>query len=106
MLPRAGLSDDAHSVAVDVIRRARMLTALPVDYFDVLVAPIIDKVSQHRPLSAAAWPGAAMVVAVRNSCLEDFHVLSWPLRAAADGLRQTMGEIQQEMDTHDKGPAA
>jgi len=83
LLTGAGLSDgDAHSVTVDVIRRARMLMALPVDYFDVLVTPFIEEVSQHRPLSAPAWLRAAVVVAVRNSRLEDFHALGGPLRAA------------------------
>ncbi|WP_405966029.1 hypothetical protein OG713_45860 (plasmid) [Streptomyces sp. NBC_00723] len=76
LLTGAGLSDgDTHSVAVDVIRRARMLTALPADYFDVLVTPFIEEVSQHRPLTAPAWLRAAVVVAVRNSRLEDFHAL-------------------------------
>ncbi|WP_326782455.1 recombinase family protein [Streptomyces longwoodensis] len=83
LLTGAGLSDgDAHSVTVDVIRRARMLTALPADYFDVLVTPFIEEVTQHRPLSAPAWLRAAVVVAVRNSRLEDFHALGGPLRAA------------------------
>ncbi|MFE2519412.1 hypothetical protein [Streptomyces mirabilis] len=83
LLTGAGLSDgDARGVAVDVIRRARMLAALPVDYFDVLVTPFIEEVSQHRPLSAPAWIRAAVVVAVRNSRLEDFHALGGPLRAA------------------------
>ncbi|MEV5989363.1 recombinase family protein [Streptomyces sp. NPDC052051] len=83
LLTGAGLSDgDAHSVTVDVMRRARMLTALPVDYFDVLVTPFIEEVSQHLPLSAPAWLRAAVVVAVRNSRLEDFHALGGPLRAA------------------------
>lgn len=83
LLTGAGLSDgDAHSVAVDVIRRARMLAALPVAYFDVLVTPFIEEVSQHRPLSTPAWLRAAVVVAVRNSRLEDFHALGGLLRAA------------------------
>lgn len=83
LLTGAGLSDgDAHSVTVDVIRRARMLTALPADYFDVLVTPFIEEVTQHQPLSAPAWLRAAVVVAVRNSRLEDFHALGGPLRAA------------------------
>ncbi|BET45080.1 recombinase family protein [Streptomyces ardesiacus] len=83
LLTGAGVSnDDARSVAVDVIRRARMLAALPIDYFDVLVTPFIEEVSQHRPLSAPAWLRAAVVVAVRNSHLEDFHALGGPLRAA------------------------
>jgi hypothetical protein len=83
LLTRAGVSDaDAHSVGVDVIRRARMLAALPVDYFDVLVTPFLEEVSQHRPLSAPAWLRAAVVVAVRNSRLEDFHALQGTLRAA------------------------
>lgn len=60
-------SDDARAVAVDVIRRARMVAELPVDYFDVLVTPFLEEVSQHRPLSAPAWLRVAVVVAVRNS---------------------------------------
>ncbi|MFI7296895.1 recombinase family protein [Streptomyces sp. NPDC050121] len=80
LLTGAGLSDgDVHSVTVDVIRRARMLNALPVDYFDVVVTPFIEEVSQHRPLSAPAWLWAAVVVAVRNSRLEEFHALGGPL---------------------------
>ncbi|MFF2601319.1 recombinase family protein [Streptomyces californicus] len=83
LLARAGLSEgDAQSVTVDVIRRARMLTVLPVDYFDVLVTPFIEEVSQHRPLPAPAWLRAAVVVAVRNSRLEDFHAVGGPVRAA------------------------
>ncbi|MFF4733554.1 hypothetical protein ACFY3M_51940 [Streptomyces mirabilis] len=83
LLTGKGMSGgDAHSVAVDVIRRARMLAALPTDYFDVLVTPFLEEVSQHRPLSAPSWLRAAVVVAVRNSRLEDFHALGGPLRAA------------------------
>ncbi|MED7826586.1 recombinase family protein [Streptomyces chiangmaiensis] len=83
LLTGAGLSDDdARGVAVDVIRRARMLAALPANDFDVLVTPFIEEVSQHRPLSAPAWLRASVVVAVRNSRLEDFHALGGPLRAA------------------------
>ncbi|GAA2875094.1 hypothetical protein GCM10010524_02830 [Streptomyces mexicanus] len=83
LLAHRGVSrDDARSVTVDVIRRARMLAALPVDYFDVLVTPFLEEVSQHRPLSAPAWLRAAVVVAVRNSRLEDFHALGGPLRQA------------------------
>ncbi|WP_410540131.1 hypothetical protein [Streptomyces sp. KL2] len=83
LLVGAGVSaSDAQAVAVDVIRRARMLAALPVAYFDVLITPFIEEVSQHRPLSAPAWLRASVVVAVRNSRLEDFHALGGPLRAA------------------------
>ncbi|MFD0501734.1 hypothetical protein ACFQ0G_00130 [Streptomyces chiangmaiensis] len=79
LLTGAGLSDDdARGVAVDVIRRARMLAALPANDFDVLVTPFIEEVSQHRPLSAPAWLRASVVVAVRNSRLEDFHALGGP----------------------------
>ncbi|MGC0407719.1 hypothetical protein RKD31_000962 [Streptomyces sp. SAI-163] len=46
LLTGAGVSsDDARGVAVDVIRRARMLAALPIDYFDVLVTPFIEEVA-------------------------------------------------------------
>ncbi|MFI1376094.1 recombinase family protein [Streptomyces longwoodensis] len=102
VLAGAGLSDgDVHSVTVDVIRRARMLNALPVDYFDVLVTPFIEEVSQHRPLSAPAWLRAAVVVAVRNSRLEEFHALGGPLgdaditaitQAATEPLAQLLEE--------------
>ena len=82
LLGRAGVSPaDAETIALDVIRRARMLAALPVTYFDVLITPFIEEVSQHRPLSAPAWLRAAVVVAVRNSRLEDFHALDGPLHA-------------------------
>ncbi|MFE9868371.1 hypothetical protein ACFYPZ_37815 [Streptomyces sp. NPDC005506] len=74
LLAQAGLSDaDADGVVVDVIRRARMLAALPGEYADVLATPFLEEVSQHRPLSAPAWLRAAVVVAIRNSRLEEFH---------------------------------
>ncbi|MEN8656335.1 hypothetical protein ABCR94_38800 [Streptomyces sp. 21So2-11] len=83
LLSRAGLSDaDADSVVVDVIRRARMLAALPGEYADVLATPFLEEVSQHRPVSAPAWLRAAVVVAVRNSTLEEFHALGGPIGAA------------------------
>jgi hypothetical protein len=83
LLTGAGVSaTDAQTVAVDVIHRARMLAALPVAYFDVLITPFLEEVSQHRPLSAPAWLRAAVVVAVRNSRVEDFHALDGPLGAA------------------------
>lgn len=80
--PRAGLSDvDADGIVRDVIRRARMLAALPGAYADVLATPFLEEVSQHRPVSAPAWLRAAVVVAVRNSGLEDFHAHGGPVRA-------------------------
>ncbi|MEW2314643.1 recombinase family protein [Streptomyces bauhiniae] len=83
VLTRAGVSaSDAQAVAADVLHRAQMLAALPVAYFDVLITPFIEEISQHRPVSAPAWLRAAVVVAVRNSRLEDFHALGGPLRAA------------------------
>ncbi|MFD4577928.1 hypothetical protein ACFWNK_36390 [Streptomyces sp. NPDC058417] len=83
LLSRAGLSDaDADGVVVDVIRRARMLAALPGEYADVLATPFLEEVSQHRPMSAPAWLRAAVVVTVRNSRLEEFHALGGPVRAA------------------------
>ncbi|MFE4632761.1 hypothetical protein ACFRJ1_05180 [Streptomyces sp. NPDC056773] len=83
LLARAGLTDSqAHSVVVDVIRRARMLAALPSDYADVLATPFLEEVSQHRPLSAPVWLRAAVVVAVRNSKMEDFHAHGGPIDAA------------------------
>jgi hypothetical protein len=83
LLTSAGVSaSDAQGITTDVLRRARMLAALPVAYFDVLITPFIEEVSQHRPVSAPAWLRAAVVVAVRNSRLEDFHALNGLLRAA------------------------
>ncbi|MFE7541073.1 hypothetical protein [Streptomyces platensis] len=83
LLARAGLTDDEErTVVVDVIRRARMLAALPSEYTDVLATPFLEEVSQHRPLSAPVWLRAAVVVTVRNSKLEDFHALGGPVRAA------------------------
>lgn len=82
LLTRSGLTgDEAHTVVVDVIRRARMLAALPSAYADVLATPFLEEVSQHRPLAAPVWLRAAVVIAVRNSKLEDFHALGGPVQA-------------------------
>ncbi|MFD9339431.1 hypothetical protein ACFWBF_34340 [Streptomyces sp. NPDC060028] len=101
LLARAGLTDsEAHSVVVDVIRRARMLAALPSEYADVLATPFLEEVSQHRPLSAPAWLRAAVVVAVRNSKLEDFHAHGGPIGAAgiADITEAATGPLRSLLE--------
>ncbi|MGA5564710.1 hypothetical protein ACPCUV_26565 [Streptomyces platensis] len=55
LVAQAGLTDDeARTVVVDVIRRARMLAALPSEYTDVLAIPFLEEVSQHRPSPVCA----------------------------------------------------
>ncbi|MFI8281376.1 hypothetical protein ACIGBH_42365 [Streptomyces sp. NPDC085929] len=102
LLARAGLTDsEAHSVVVDVIRRARMLAALPAEYADVLATPFLEEVSQHRPVTAPAWLRAAVVVAVRNSRLEDFYAMGGPLRTAdiaavTEAATQPLGTLLEQ----------
>ncbi|WP_327067571.1 hypothetical protein [Kitasatospora sp. NBC_01302] len=81
MLPRllvkAGASrEKADLVARDVAGRAQATVALPAEYFDVLITPFLEEVTQHRPINAPAWLRAAVVVVVRNSSLEELHALN------------------------------
>ncbi|MEV0498080.1 hypothetical protein AB0I84_10815 [Streptomyces spectabilis] len=102
LLTGAGVSaDDAQVVAAEVARRAQMLAALPAGYFDVLVTPFLEEVSEHRPRSAPAWLRAAVAVVVRNSHLENFHALGGPLddahiAAITEAAAGPLAELLQE----------
>ncbi|MCC3774731.1 hypothetical protein [Streptomyces sp. UNOB3_S3] len=55
LLTGAGVHEaGAAMVARDVADRARAIAALPTDYFDALVTPFVEEVTEHRPLSAPA----------------------------------------------------
>lgn len=102
LLAGAGVHEaGAAMVARDITDRARAVAALPADYFDVLVTPFMEEVTEHRPLSAPAWLRAAVVVVVRNSALEDFHALGGSLggRDIAKITEAATGPLRELLET-------
>ncbi|MDG4857347.1 hypothetical protein P8605_04110 [Streptomyces sp. T-3] len=73
-LKKCGLvTDEATRVADDVFHRGQAISALPPEYFDVLITPFLEEVTGNQPIGSPAWVRAAVAVAVRNSELETFH---------------------------------
>ena len=65
--------DLAHRIGVDVLRRAEALAALPQRQQEVLIAPFVEEVFDHKPLDAPLDLKAKVTLVVRNSLLEQVH---------------------------------
>ncbi|GAA0458322.1 hypothetical protein Aca07nite_64640 [Actinoplanes capillaceus] len=66
----AGLAD---GIAGDVMQRAEAFATLSDRAQDVLIAPFVEEVFDHRPLGAALDLKAKVTLIVRNSALEQAH---------------------------------
>ncbi|MFG1652481.1 hypothetical protein ACGFIE_21385 [Micromonospora sp. NPDC049275] len=65
--------DLAHRIGDDVLQRAEALAALPQREQDVLIAPFVEEVFDHKPLAAPLDLKAKVTLVVRNSLLEQAH---------------------------------
>src|SRR4051812_27999682 len=69
-----GVEDDlARRIGADVLQRAEALAALPEREQDVLIAPFVEEVFDHKPVGAALDLKAKVTLVVRNSLLEQAH---------------------------------
>jgi hypothetical protein len=69
----------ANAIGADVLARAEALASLSGSAQDVLTAPFVEEVFDHRPVDAGVSLLADVTVVVRNSMLEHAHN-SGPLR--------------------------
>ena len=65
--------DLARRIGADVLRRAEALAALPTRDQDVLIAPFVEEVFDHKPLGSPLDLKAKVTLVVRNSLLEQAH---------------------------------
>lgn len=63
----------AKQIGKDIIVRAEAFAALNDEAKDVLIAPFIEEVFDHRPDDSSLFLKGAVNVVVRNSMLEDVH---------------------------------
>jgi hypothetical protein len=62
--------DLARRIGDDVLHRAEALAALPTRDQDVLIAPFVEEVFDHKPLDSPLDLKAKVTLVVRNSLLE------------------------------------
>ncbi|MEU3457272.1 hypothetical protein ABZ671_27265 [Micromonospora sp. NPDC006766] len=65
--------DLARRIGDDVLQRAEALAALPKREQDVLIAPFVEEVFDHKPLESPLDLKAKVTLVVRNSLLEQAH---------------------------------
>ncbi|MEU8264112.1 hypothetical protein AB0C02_26245 [Micromonospora sp. NPDC048999] len=65
--------DLARRIGDDVLQRAEALAALPQRAQDVLIAPFVEEVYDHKPLESPLDLKAKVTLVVRNSLLEQAH---------------------------------
>lgn len=65
--------DLARRVGADVLQRAEALATLPTRDQDVLIAPFVEEVFDHKPLGSPLDLKAKVTLVVRNSLLEQAH---------------------------------
>jgi hypothetical protein len=65
--------DLARRIGDDVLHRADALAALPTRDQDVLIAPFVEEVFDHKPLDSPLNLKAKVTLVVRNSLLEHAH---------------------------------
>jgi hypothetical protein len=75
LLTSAGEVDEelAQRIGVDVLQRAEALATLSTRDQDVLTAPFIEEVFDHKPLDSPLDLKAKVTLVVRNSLLEQAH---------------------------------
>jgi hypothetical protein len=66
-------SDLAMRIGQDTLQRAEALATMPPRDQDVLIAPFIEEVFDHKPLDTSLDLKAKVTVVVRNSLLEQAH---------------------------------
>jgi hypothetical protein len=65
--------DLARRIGVDVLQRAEALATLSTRDQDVLIAPFVEEVFDHKPLDSPLDLKAKVTLVVRNSLLEQAH---------------------------------
>ncbi|MEH1127348.1 hypothetical protein [Micromonospora sp. CPCC 206061] len=66
-------SDLGRRIGQDILQRAEALAALPPRDQDVLIAPFVEEVFDHKPLDTSLDLKAKVTLVVRNSLLEQAH---------------------------------
>lgn len=66
-------ADLAHNIAADVMNRAEALATMPPRAQDILIAPFVEEVFDHKPLGTSLDLKAKVTLVVRNSILENAH---------------------------------
>src|SRR6266545_2316369 len=66
-------SDLAHRIGADVLHRAEALATLSPRDQDLLIAPFVEEVFDHKPLDSPLDLKAKVTLVVRNSLLEQAH---------------------------------
>lgn len=66
-------SDLAQRIGADVLQRAEALATLPTRDQDVLIAPFVEEVFDHKPVDSPLDLKAKVTLVVRNSLLEQAH---------------------------------
>ena len=66
-------ADLASEIAADVMQRAEALATLSGRAQDIVIAPFVEEMFDHKPLGAGLDLKAKVTVVVRNSALERAH---------------------------------